>query len=725
MTEPKIDSYGNIFITQLTSKSCPSCGSMDSCGNSYVSQSDRLCDCIEYCIGTKKTKWAIPDLQRDFVWNPSQILLLLDSLFKGWPFGTLTVLRIDRNRPLCIAFRPFIRQKHNFNAEKHTYFSLPVSFEEMDADNALFLVLDGQQRLQSLSMALGDDTASFISDDNGWMWEMGVWHRKIRNHEYKLCPPAYVYLDPEALALSYAKNDGILSQIDYCNDKVLVWGISKPDFHSLYYDRNLLQQALPRMKDANGVTRLIRLSKIWRFAGECADINEVNMTQQIVNWNIPVEKTSEINPSLIAFSKRLAELRNTPVCRLELLPPDKSVSDDQYSNTIVNIFTRLNKGGKELTSEEITFAWLKRGWDETATQANAKTCFYGLQKRCENSHQSFTINELIIMSSYVWAIAGGGKIIKDNDLLNSQLLQELTKWLSLSWQSFANTTASVAEELNKHDIHFHGQFNTISVFAIWVASQLIISEGKKIVSPSPRDCAEYSDKVSVTDTMLVRFFLCSQWSGYWNDRLLSFVNKMNSEDVQQLSAVEKAYALVNMLSDAMKAMSAIACRRIDDVSADNRSQVVRYQPFLWVWHRLNKERFDVWKSFIDGWTHVDHALAFAYWLRLIGKEASTMTKTEYDEAERVINSLGNCILLKSDYNCSKSDKPFSEYFSWFPPDNEAKLLLLQPCMTAPKPFIDNGGTLDEIKTAMEVRAKAIRNDLKAFANGDPGFTLQN
>ncbi|MSU24855.1 MAG: DUF262 domain-containing protein [Opitutus sp.] len=29
----------------------------------------------------------IPDLQRPYVWSPSQVVLLLDSLFRGWPFG--------------------------------------------------------------------------------------------------------------------------------------------------------------------------------------------------------------------------------------------------------------------------------------------------------------------------------------------------------------------------------------------------------------------------------------------------------------------------------------------------------------------------------------------------------------------------------------------------------------------------------------------------------------
>lgn len=131
---------------------------IDSCGNSYISTSNSLCDCIDFCIGdkNKKNKWAIPDLQRDFVRTPRQMLLLLDSLFKGWPFGTLALLNFDRNRPLRIAFRALIQQKHNHDDKQSTLFSLP-SFEDMDADNKLFLILDGQQRLQRLSMALGDE----------------------------------------------------------------------------------------------------------------------------------------------------------------------------------------------------------------------------------------------------------------------------------------------------------------------------------------------------------------------------------------------------------------------------------------------------------------------------------------------------------------------------------------------------------------------------------------
>ncbi|PIV53781.1 MAG: hypothetical protein COY53_05390 [Elusimicrobia bacterium CG_4_10_14_0_8_um_filter_37_32] len=30
----------------------------------------------------------IPDLQRPYIWNPNQVVLLIDSLVRSWPFGT-------------------------------------------------------------------------------------------------------------------------------------------------------------------------------------------------------------------------------------------------------------------------------------------------------------------------------------------------------------------------------------------------------------------------------------------------------------------------------------------------------------------------------------------------------------------------------------------------------------------------------------------------------------
>ena len=101
-------------------------------GNIYVNREESLGDCINHCLAQEDIIWKIPDLQREFVWSPKKVLLLLDSLFKGWPFGTLTLLRVDRSQPFQIAYRSMVRIKNKH--DKDTEFVMPTEF---DADEPL------------------------------------------------------------------------------------------------------------------------------------------------------------------------------------------------------------------------------------------------------------------------------------------------------------------------------------------------------------------------------------------------------------------------------------------------------------------------------------------------------------------------------------------------------------------------------------------------------------
>jgi hypothetical protein len=49
----------------------------------------------------------IPDLQRPYVWSPNQVILLVDSLIRGWPFGTLLLWRIGKDEIQGIPRRQF------------------------------------------------------------------------------------------------------------------------------------------------------------------------------------------------------------------------------------------------------------------------------------------------------------------------------------------------------------------------------------------------------------------------------------------------------------------------------------------------------------------------------------------------------------------------------------------------------------------------------------------
>ncbi len=76
-------------------------------------------------------KFAVPKLQRAFVWNGRKAAMLLDSIYRGMPIGSLTI---------------WDTSNRNKNLLRHTLHILP-QFKE---HRRVWFVLDGQQRLSVL-----------------------------------------------------------------------------------------------------------------------------------------------------------------------------------------------------------------------------------------------------------------------------------------------------------------------------------------------------------------------------------------------------------------------------------------------------------------------------------------------------------------------------------------------------------------------------------------------
>jgi hypothetical protein len=62
----------------------------------YDSKREPLAEIIKKA--TIQATYVIPDLQRPYVWTPRQVTLLIDSLFRGWPFGSLLLWEV---KPDC------------------------------------------------------------------------------------------------------------------------------------------------------------------------------------------------------------------------------------------------------------------------------------------------------------------------------------------------------------------------------------------------------------------------------------------------------------------------------------------------------------------------------------------------------------------------------------------------------------------------------------------------
>src|ERR1700722_12503766 len=83
----------------------------------------------------------IPVFQREFVWKDDQIISLLDSIYRGYPVGSLLLWSTKE------------RLKHERNVGG---FNLP----DTPADYPVNYVLDGQQRLTTLYGVFHSDSSS-------------------------------------------------------------------------------------------------------------------------------------------------------------------------------------------------------------------------------------------------------------------------------------------------------------------------------------------------------------------------------------------------------------------------------------------------------------------------------------------------------------------------------------------------------------------------------------
>jgi hypothetical protein len=86
----------------------------------------------------------LPIMQRDYVWNPKKVVELLDSLYRGWPIGSFYVWQTTDNHP--------------------TKAKAGSAMPPRKMDGFYGFLLDGQQRLTSLSLAIRGEANGSLSE---------------------------------------------------------------------------------------------------------------------------------------------------------------------------------------------------------------------------------------------------------------------------------------------------------------------------------------------------------------------------------------------------------------------------------------------------------------------------------------------------------------------------------------------------------------------------------
>lgn len=101
----------------------------------------------EMLTAIHKREYLMPAIQREFVWGVDQITKLVDSLMRGYPVGSFLLWEVKPETAQSYTFYEFLT---NYHERDNPY----AGRATVTSSSGTIAVLDGQQRLTSLNIAL-------------------------------------------------------------------------------------------------------------------------------------------------------------------------------------------------------------------------------------------------------------------------------------------------------------------------------------------------------------------------------------------------------------------------------------------------------------------------------------------------------------------------------------------------------------------------------------------
>ncbi len=255
---------------------------------------------------------VLPAIQRRFLWPEDKVEMLLDSIMQGYPIGITLLWETYED----IQYRDFERNYKEANK---------YSFNDNSQRRKLKVVLDGQQRLQSLYIALyGTYEGQYLYFDI----LSGHDNEDTDNEKY-----SFIFLKPDEAQKKdkEAIEKFVESGQDHGDPTELSYWIKAQDLFSMTQQdrRRLRREVCEKLKLANETEGLIE-TNLARFDEALTKDSNILKTS-IVDQDLPSES-----------------------------PSRKSESD------VLEIFVRINRQGTPLGRSDLIFSMIKLNWKDSA-----------------------------------------------------------------------------------------------------------------------------------------------------------------------------------------------------------------------------------------------------------------------------------------------------------------------------------------------------------------------
>ena len=279
----------------------------------------------------RRRDYLLPAIQREFVWTAEKTESLFDSLMRGYPVGSFLFWKVAPESSQRYKFYEFMQEFHAFN-KKH------LNPFEIAEPKQLTVVLDGQQRLTSLTIGL----LGYRADK-----EKGKWVNNPNAY-----PKRRLYLN---LSEPYKSDEEIDREFDF----------------------RFLSDA--EVQELSATHHWFSVKMILDFAGD-----QGMDTGKLVDY---VVENSLNKFGSQALTKLCKVIVNDPVLHY-------FQEDEQALDRVLNIFIRLNSGGIALSYSDLLLSIATAQW-----KSDARDAIYGLVDQLNQFGDGFEFDKDFVLKS--------------------------------------------------------------------------------------------------------------------------------------------------------------------------------------------------------------------------------------------------------------------------------------------------------------------------------------
>ena len=284
--------------------------------NSNLSYSD--------IVGAVSDHFCLPALQRGFVWSKDDIATFFDSIFKGFPVGSLLLWKLktekDRN---AMVFYPI-----NTNEEKNELRGSKKIYNFENEKKERFCVIDGQQRITALYKGL---TQNYVENKKKYQLYFNVLYngKDYSAFKYFRSNKGGVYKEKEELWIPIKE----------------IWNVNKNKRNSDAFLKEYEKQHYDNKEFYKTVSgkQIRKTTKLVKQIDDQYDYYKKNIKTAKDNYN---KLCKVLKNGALPF--KLIDLRKI-----------NSYENDNIEK-MFEVFVRLNKNGKPLNPTDLLFAKLSK-----------------------------------------------------------------------------------------------------------------------------------------------------------------------------------------------------------------------------------------------------------------------------------------------------------------------------------------------------------------------------